>query len=134
MASAAALWALASASLAPDGWPLRGTVLALGLANGAYAVAAIGSMMANAGRGAPGREGIRMGMWGAAQGVAFGLGGFMGTLASDLAQAWFGSVQQSYALVFGLEGALFLFSALLAARLDSVRASRGNLARSSAFS
>lgn len=134
MASAAALWALASASLAPEGWPLRGTVLALGLANGAYAVAAIGSMMANAARGAPGREGIRMGLWGAAQGVAFGLGGFMGTLASDLAQAWLGSVQQSYALVFGLEGALFLFAALLAARLDSVRANRGGLARSSAFS
>ena len=134
MASAAALWALASASLTPDGWPLRGTVLALGLANGAYAVAAIGSMMANAARGAPGREGIRMGLWGAAQGVAFGLGGFMGTLASDLARSMLASVQQSYALVFALEGALFLVAALLAARLDSVRASRGALARSSAFS
>ena len=133
MASATALWALASASLAPTGWPLRATVLALGLANGAYAVAAIGSMMANAGRGAPGREGIRMGLWGAAQGVAFGLGGFLGTLASDVARALLQSVQQSYALVFSLEGALFLFSALLAARLDNTRAARGSLQRRSAF-
>ena len=30
------------------------------------------------------REGVRMGLWGAAQAVAFGLGGILGTAASDL--------------------------------------------------
>ena len=61
--------------------PLRASVFALGVSNGVFAVAAIGSMMALAGQGAGAREGTRMGLWGAAQAVAFGLGGFAGTVA-----------------------------------------------------
>ena len=68
------------------GWPLQASVFALGVANGAFAVAAIGSMMALAGRGREAREGVRMGLWGAAQAIAFGLGGFAGTVAADLAR------------------------------------------------
>lgn len=117
LASAAALWAVSCASLVGPGWPLRFTVLMLGVANGAFAVAAIGSMMANAGRGAAAREGVRMGLWGAAQAFAFGLGGFAGTAVSDLAHALLGSPVQAYAVVFGLEGLLFLGSAFIASQL-----------------
>jgi MFS family permease len=65
--SALALLALAMAAKTGPGWPLQPTVFLLGLANGVFAVAAIGSMMGLAGDGAPGREGMRMGVWGAAQ-------------------------------------------------------------------
>ncbi len=58
----------------------------LGAANGLYAGAAIASMMQLAASGAEGREGTRMGVWGAAQAVAFGIGGFAGTVASDVAR------------------------------------------------
>jgi BCD family chlorophyll transporter-like MFS transporter len=56
------------------GWPIAPTVFALGFFNGVFAVAAIGSMMALAGQGKGRREGIRMGVWGAAQAVGFGAG------------------------------------------------------------
>ncbi|TVQ59345.1 MAG: MFS transporter, partial [Rhodobacteraceae bacterium] len=83
--STAALWGLASAAFAADkaAWPLAANVFALGFFNGVFAVAAIGSMMALAGAQAPGREGARMGLWGAAQAIAFGVGGFVGTAAVD---------------------------------------------------
>ena len=50
----------------------------LGFANGAFAVAAIASMMQLAGEGRERREGTRMGLWGAAQAVAAGFGGLLG--------------------------------------------------------
>ena len=59
-------------------WPLHATVFALGAANGAFSIAAIGSMMRLVGEGRSERQGVRMGLWGAAQGVAFGLGGLCG--------------------------------------------------------
>ena len=100
LASAAALLALAVAGLAGPPWPLRETVFGLGIANGIYAVAAIGSMMGLAGTGHRHREGVRMGLWGAAQAIAFGLGGFLGTLASDVARALVTSPGAAYALRF----------------------------------
>jgi BCD family chlorophyll transporter-like MFS transporter len=133
VASALALLALATAGLAGPGWPLRATVFALGLANGAFAVAAIGTMMALASSGEPSREGIRMGMWGAAQAVAFGLGGFLGTAASDLARQLLGSPLLAYATVFSAEGLLFLISAALALRVGQVRASVRRPARRGDF-
>jgi MFS transporter, BCD family, chlorophyll transporter len=114
LASAAALLALVIAGLAGPPWPLRETVLGLGIANGIYAVAAIGSMMGLAGTGHRHREGLRMGLWGAAQAIAFGLGGFLGTLASDVARALVTSPGPAYALVFGGEAALFVASVGLA--------------------
>ena len=119
VASAAALASLASAGLVGPAFPLRSTVFVLGVANGAYAVAAIGSMMALAGAGQKTREGIRMGLWGAAQAIAFGLGGFAGTLASDLARYVIGSPASAYALVFGGEAILFLIAAALAMRVHA---------------
>jgi BCD family chlorophyll transporter-like MFS transporter len=120
--SALALAALAAAGLAGPTWPLRETVFALGLANGSFAVAAIGSMMALAGAGGPGREGIRMGLWGAAQAIAFGLGAFLGTVASDLARYLSGAPTVAYSTVFAAEALIFLVSALLALRVGRVPA------------
>ncbi len=70
------------------------------------------------------REGVRMGLWGAAQAIAFGLGGFLGTVASDVARAFFQLAGTAYATVFAAEALLFLCSALLAARVGQVHASR----------
>lgn len=119
IASAVALSLLAVGSLVGPSFPLRQTVFALGVANGAYAVAAIGSMMGLADAGRASREGVRMGLWGAAQGIAFGVGGFIGTVASDLARYLLGSPVTAYSVVFALEAALFLFSAVLAMRVGA---------------
>ena len=113
-ASALALAALAAASLVGPAWPLRETVFALGVCNGAYAVAAIGSMMALVSKGGEQREGVRMGLWGAAQAIAFGTGGFLGTLASDAARSVLTSPVLSYAVVFGAEALMFVVAAVMA--------------------
>lgn len=113
LASAAAILLLAASSrFAPD-FPLRGAVLLLGAANGAFAVSAIGAMMGLAGGG--GRAGVRMGLWGAAQAVAFGAGGLFGTGASDLARLLLGTPASAYAAVFIIEAALFILAARQAA-------------------
>jgi BCD family chlorophyll transporter-like MFS transporter len=119
IASALALFGLVAAGSMGPGWPLDANVFALGAANGAFSIAAIGSMMNLAGHGRERREGVRMGLWGAAQALAFGLGGVVGTGASDLARALIGSQGAAYASVFALEGLLFLLSARLALRIDS---------------
>lgn len=116
MASALALLGLVAAGLTGGAWPFKATVFLLGAANGAFSIAAIGSMMSLAGQGRESREGVRMGLWGAAQAVAFGLGGLVGTGASDLARWWFGTPGSAYAAVFAFEAALFIASAWLAAR------------------
>jgi BCD family chlorophyll transporter-like MFS transporter len=124
VASAAALAALVAAGMVGPGWPLRPSVFALGVANGAFAVAAIGSMMGLAGSGREAREGVRMGLWGAAQAVAFGLGGFAGTVAVDLARHLVGSPAAAYGVVFAAQAALFLVSAGLAAQVGQPPARR----------
>ena len=53
----------------------------------AIAVAAIGSMMGLAGAGAVSREGTRMGLWGAAQAIAYGLGGVSATALVDFGRS-----------------------------------------------
>lgn len=124
VASCVALLALTVGGLTGIGWPLKENVFLLGAANGAFAVAAIGSMMTYASEGRAGREGVRMGLWGAAQAIAFGLGGFAGAAASDVARAAIGADGPAYALVFGLESLLFLVAARLAARLSAAQSSR----------
>ncbi len=119
IASALALAALVAAAAAGPGWPLRTTVFVLGAANGAFSIAAIGSMMRLAGQGRERREGVRMGLWGAAQAVAFGLGGLLGTAASDIAHRLLASQAAAYASVFGFEALLFVASAWLAWRIDA---------------
>jgi BCD family chlorophyll transporter-like MFS transporter len=122
IASTAALLGLTAAAFVGPAWPLRPSVFALGLANGAFAIAAIGSMMALAGAGREAREGVRMGLWGAAQAVAFALGGFAGTVAVDLTRQVVAAPATAYALVFAAQAILFLVSAGLAARVEQTAA------------
>ncbi len=117
LSSAVALAGIAASGFVGPDWPLRGSVFYMGVSNGAFAVAAIGSMMALAARGHQGREGLRMGVWGAAQAVAFGLGGFLGTAAADAARALYGEPLRAYSTVFAIEAVLFLVSAWLATRI-----------------
>ncbi len=113
--SAAALAALALAARVGPGWPLSANVAILGFANGVFAVSAIGSMMALAGAGGERREGLRMGVWGAAQAIAFGTGGLTGALGVDLFRRIAPTTGDAFAGVFAIEAALFLVAALLAA-------------------
>lgn len=115
IASAVALLGLAASGTGGPDWPLRGTVFALGVANGAFAVAAIGSMMQLAGSGTKSREGVRMGMWGAAQAIAFGSGGFLGALGADVLRQFVAAPVTAYTTVFLVEAVLFLVAARLAA-------------------
>jgi BCD family chlorophyll transporter-like MFS transporter len=118
VASAFALAGLAVGGHMAETWPLKANVFFLGFANGVFAVAAIGAMMGFVGNGKENREGVRMGLWGAAQAIAFGVGGFLGTVAVDATRALMGSPVDAYAVVFLGEAALFLVAAWLAARLS----------------
>ncbi len=114
-ASAASLAAIAAVGLmgfGPDAF--RVAVFALGVSNGIYAVAAIGSMMGLAGAGTASREGTRMGLWGAAQAIAYGTGGVAATVLVDVVRSLGSTPLIAYALVFGLEAGLFLFATALA--------------------
>ena len=114
LASAVALIGLIAAGASGPPWPLKPTVFALGAANGAFAVAAIGSMMGLAASGVKSREGVRMGTWGAAQAVAFGAGGFTGAVLSDVLRALGADPVVAYTAVFGGEAVLFIAAARLA--------------------
>jgi BCD family chlorophyll transporter-like MFS transporter len=124
VASAVMLAGLAAPGFVGPTWPLRPTVFGLGIANGAFAVAAIGSMMGLAGQGREAREGVRMGLWGAAQAIAFGLGGFSGTVAADIARHLMGSPDIAYGTVFAGQAVLFVISAGLAAGVGATIPSR----------
>ena len=117
LASAIALLGLCAAAAVGPAWPLPPTVFALGLANGAFAVAAIGSMMALASAGAQGREGTRMGLWGAAQAIAFGLGGLLGAGALDVMRLVFGELSPAFVSIFAIEAVVFLAAAALALKV-----------------
>ena len=112
--SALAMSGLTAAGLQSGRWPLQANVVLLGLANGAFSIAAIATMMRLANAGAGHSQGTRMGLWGAAQALAFGLGGVLGTALSDLAHRWLSSSGSAYASVFAFEACLFIGSALCA--------------------
>ena len=120
LASALATVGLSWAAL-QTAWPLQLNVVLLGVANGAFSIAAIATMMRLASEGGPGREGTRMGLWGAAQALAFGLGGLVGTGASDLAHLLLGGHRSAYASVFALQAVMFAVSAVVALRLAAPR-------------
>jgi MFS transporter, BCD family, chlorophyll transporter len=121
LGSAAALAGIASAGLAGPGAPLLPLVFGLGFANGVFAVAAIGSMMALAGDGRAGREGTRMGLWGAAQAIAAGFGGFLGAAMVDVMRRLVADPAETYGTVFMVEAAIFVAAALLAVRVVAGR-------------
>jgi BCD family chlorophyll transporter-like MFS transporter len=124
--SALALVALALVGPSGSLGALRASIFVLGVSNGAFAVAAIGSMMELAGRNRDGRDGMRMGLWGAAQAIAFALGGLIGAAAVDVARQLVGAPVAAYGLVFALEGLLFLASARMAATLDTLGTARAH--------
>lgn len=114
LGSAASLVALAQGAGQAPNWPLAVNVIALGFFNGMFAVAAIGAMMTLAREGSTERAGLRMGAWGAAQAIAFGLGGLTGALGVDLLRQGGDATNMAFATVFTGEAVLFLISAWLA--------------------
>ncbi len=114
LVSGLALLGLSLAGQFSLAWPLKANVFLLGAANGAFSIAAIASMMRLANEGAGSREGTRMGIWGAAQAIAFGLGGLLGTGLSDLARLVVNDLGTAYGFVFLLEAMLFVVAAQLA--------------------
>jgi len=121
--SAVALLGLVCAALAAPGWPLRANIFVLGLANGVFAVSAIGSMMGLAAAGGRARQGLRMGLWGAAQAVAFAAGGLLSSAAVDLTRAISHSGYAAYATVFAAQAVLFVVASRLCGTLESPRVS-----------
>ena len=105
-------------------WPFKANVFLLGLANGSFSIAAVASMMSMASNGHESREGVRMGMWGAAQAIAFGLGSFFGAAMSDIAKLIWGTPVAAYATVFAIEAILFLVAAFLAWQIRTVEGFR----------
>ncbi len=92
------------------------SVVMLGFFNGMFAVAAIGSMMALAGHGRGQREGMRMGLWGAAQAIAAGFGGLVGAASADLLRTVTGDAV-AFGGVFLFESCLFVAAAKVAFRI-----------------
>jgi MFS transporter, BCD family, chlorophyll transporter len=91
-------------------------VTLLGVFNGVFAIASIGAMMQLAGEGRAGREGTRMGVWGASQAMAQGLGGFAGAAFVDMLRLR-ADAPMAFGLVFVMEAALFLAAAVMAWRI-----------------
>jgi MFS transporter, BCD family, chlorophyll transporter len=120
--SGASLVALAYGAQFAPVWPLAVNVFALGLANGVFAVAAIGAMMGIARDGSEARIGARMGVFGAAQAVGFGLGSFGGTVMADVMRRVMASDALGYGAVFAIEGGIFLIAAGLALRVTGADA------------
>jgi BCD family chlorophyll transporter-like MFS transporter len=126
--SAAGLGTLGLAAVNGPPWPLGINVFVLGFGNGVFAVAAIGAMMGLAGAGETTREGVRMGVWGASQAIAFGLGGLLGAVGVDFARAALGDDGAAFQLVFAIEAAAFVIAAVLAVRATGGAAVRASMA------
>lgn len=125
LGSAAAFVLLAQTPAIGSVAVLRVAVLALGFANGLFTVGGVGGMMALTASPDGRREhGLRLGLFGAVQAVAYGTGGLFGGVATDVARLALGSPAAGYAAVFTLEAVLFAGAALLALR----SAPRGRLA------
>ena len=122
LAGSAALVGLAASGLAATATPLKPLLFALGAANGCYAIAAIATMMQLVGARGADKEGVRMGLWGAAQGVAFGCGGLAATIISDAVGHFVAGRSLAYAAVFTTQAAVFVVAAALAFSLPGRRA------------
>jgi len=116
MGSCISLVLIALAGQSPEIVPLAPIVFGLGIFNGMFAVAAIGSMMSLASQNNDSREGTRMGLWGAAQAIAAGFGGLLGTILVDLLRLANFSHADAYGTVFIFEAALFALAASIATR------------------
>ena len=115
--SAVGLAALAFSTVGTDASVFTALVIAIGLTNGLFSVAAIGSMMGLMSQGRAGRSGVRMGVWGAAQALAFGLGAVLGGAIIDALRLAGVTVATSYASAFVTLAALYALATVLVARL-----------------
>jgi BCD family chlorophyll transporter-like MFS transporter len=116
IASGVAFALLAASPMLSSVGVLKLIVFGLGLANGAFAIGAIGTMMAMIGEHQDGRAGLQMGIFGAAQAIAYATGGFAGGIATDASRALSGSAAAAYASVFVVEAVLFVVAAGFALR------------------
>lgn len=119
MASAVTYVALAASPVLGDVRTFTAIVMLLGLANGVFAIGAIGSMMALTGDKTDGRAGLRLGVFGAAQALAYAVGTMAGAVGVDTATAVLASPLRGYLAVFSVEAVLFAASAFLALRSAS---------------
>ena len=117
LGSAAALGVIAQQGMV-QGPYLTPSVVMLGVFNGVFAVSAIGAMMSLAGEGRQAREGTRMGLWGAAQALAAGFGGLLGTAAVDILRLFLADAP-AFGAVFLVEAMLFVMAAALAMQVIS---------------
>jgi MFS transporter, BCD family, chlorophyll transporter len=119
LASAITYVALAASPVLGDERLFTAIVMMLGLANGVFAIGAIGSMMALTGDKTDGRAGLRLGVFGAAQALAYATGTMAGAVGVDTAKAVLESPLRGYLAVFSAEAVLFAASAFLALRSAS---------------
>ena len=120
VASGAALLVVALSPVVGSLLMLKGALLALGVANGAFAIGAIGSMMSLSAAADQSQTGVRMGVFGASQAIAMAAGGMLGAGASDVMRAVFDSDRLGYGSVFAMEAALFVAAAGLASAAQHV--------------
>jgi len=130
--SAFGMLGLSSAGLISDNFyhlPLTPILLILGVGNGLFSIAAISTMMRLATQSNKVissnsnviiQPGIRMGLFGAAQALAFGLGGIVGTASSDLSMHLIGDAGWAYSSVFALEAAMFICAAWIARSVQRI--------------
>lgn len=109
-----------AASVGPT-WPLKANIFGLGLANGVFAVAAVGAMLGLATEGKGSGEGARMGVWGASQAIAFGAGGLIGAVIVDQLRSRMGQDSIAFETVFALEAVMFIFAAFVATSTSLIR-------------
>ncbi|WP_310568535.1 BCD family MFS transporter [Gemmatimonas sp.] len=119
LASAVTYVALAASPVLGDVRMFTAIVMLLGLANGVFAIGAIGSMMALTGDKTDGRAGLRLGVFGAAQALAYATGTMAGAVGVDTATVVLDSPLRGYLAVFSVEAVLFAASAFLALRSAS---------------
>ena len=105
-------------------WPLKANVFGLGVANGVFAVAAVGAMLGLASDGKHAGEGARMGVWGASQAIAFGTGGLLGAVIVDQLRNRFGQDDIAFQAVFAVEAVMFVLAALVATGTSLTRPSQ----------
>ncbi len=114
VASAVALVAIAFTPALGSLVLLKGSLLALGIGNGVFAIGAIGSMISLSSAVDQSQTGVRMGVFGASQAIAMAAGGMLGAGASDVMRAVLDSDRLGYGSVFLMEAALFVGAAALA--------------------
>lgn len=122
--SAVMLAGLSMAASTGLAWPLKANVFGLGLANGIFAVAAVSAMLGLASDGKTSGEGARMGVWGAAQAIAFGTGGLLGAVIVDQLRGIMGEESIAFQAVFAVEAVMFLLAAMVATGTSLTRPSQ----------